>query len=164
MTVPVEPKPVPHPTAVPALRPCPWFWVLGLVGLDYFSTLGYQPSLAFEGAGLLAPLATAVVVLVTLGGALPVYAYVAGRSPHGQGSLALLERLVPGWGGKFLLLALLGFAATDFVFTRTLSAADAAEHLVYNPNPAWQRVLDVLFSEGEAAAHRSEERRVGKER
>jgi hypothetical protein len=152
MTAPAETKPATASPAPPSLRPSPWFWVLGLIGLDYFSTLGYQPSLAFQGAGLLAPLATGVVVLVTLCGALPVYAYVVGRSPDGQGSLALLERLIPGWGGKLLLLILLGFAATDFVFIRTLSAADAAEHLIRNPNPAWQRVLDVLFSEGEAAA------------
>ena len=31
------------------------------------------------------------------------------------------------------MLALLGFAATDFVITKTLSAADAAEHLMHNP-------------------------------
>src|SRR5256885_16968382 len=94
-----------------------WWGVLCLVALDYLSTLGYQPSLAFQAAGLLAPLATVVVVLVTLVGALPVYAYVAGQSPHGGGPAALLERLVPGWVGKLLVLTLLGFTATDFVFT-----------------------------------------------
>ena len=31
------------------------------------------------------------------------------------------------------MLVLLGFAATDFVITKTLSAADAAEHLITNP-------------------------------
>lgn len=127
-----------------------WPLVLGLVGLDYFSTLGYQPTIAYQAAGVLAPLATLVLVLVTLFGVLPLYWYLAGRSPHGEGSLAVLERVLPGWTGKLLLVVLLGFAATDFVFTKTLSAADAAEHLRQNPLPAWQAILqDVANAEEE---------------
>lgn len=122
-----------------------WGWVLCLTGVDYFSTLGYQPSMAFESVGRLAPLATVLLVLVTLFGALPVYCYVAGQSFGGQGSIAMLERLVRGWTGKFLVLVLLGFAATDYVITKTLSAADAAEHLIHNPlweqMPAWLQGL-----------------------
>jgi len=121
-----------------------WLWVLCLVGLDYFSSLGYQPSIAFEAAGPAAPLATVVLVIVTLCGAFPVYAYIARRSPNGQGATGLLERTVHGWLGKFLVLVLLGFAATDFVITKTLSIADAAEHLIHNPLPAWQQLLQVL--------------------
>jgi hypothetical protein len=111
-----------------------WLWVMCLTGVDYFSTLGYQPSIAYENAGLLAPLATVVLVLVTLLGAVPIYRYVAGRSHSGQGSIGMLARLVTGWTGKILVLILLGFAATDFVLTKTLSGADAAVHMIQNPH------------------------------
>ncbi len=114
--------------------------MLGLVGLDYFSTLAYLPSIIIEAAGPLAPLAALFMVVITLGVVLPVYAYVVGRSPLGQGATGLLERTMPGWGGKLVILVLMGFIAADFVLTRSLSVADASTHVLANPH--WHDVVE----------------------
>ena len=122
----------------------PWWKVIWLTGVDYFSTLGISARHRAARGRAVAPIATVILVLVTLFGALPVYAQVAGRSYAGQGSIAMLENLLTGWKGKLLVLVLLGFAATDFVITMTLSAADAAKHAIENPflHPVARRAPD----------------------
>ena len=124
-----------------------WFKIVCLTGVDYFSTLGYLPAIAAVAAGALSPIATLLIVLLTLLGMLPMYRRVAADSPHGQGSVVMLERLLSFWKGKIFVLCLLGFVATAWLVTITLSTSDATAHIIENPYvPAFLEGREVVVT------------------
>ena len=123
-----------------------WLWVMCLTGVDYFSTLGYQPSIAFEAVGMLAPLATIVLV----GGdarlrAARLFATWPANRRSGRARSRCSSGCCAAGRQSSWCSCCLGFAATDFVITQTLSAADAAEHLIHNP--LWADMPDCSTSQ-----------------
>src|SRR6185369_9623185 len=99
--------PGPH-RQVSAREPGHRWWQVGcLTGVDYFPTIGYQPAIAWPRGS--SPLATIVLVLVTLLGALPVYRRVATQRPlrrgvagHARAHRFLVDGQDPGLGAAGL--------------------------------------------------------------
>jgi hypothetical protein len=129
----------------------PWPLVLCLIGVDYFSTLAYLPSIAVAAAGPLAPVAAAGVVLVTFVMALPIYWYVVGRSPDGRGATGIFEDRVPGWRGKLAALTggfFLAMTALTMLVNHsglTIALAFVAGILVSSFVSRWIRSTELRF-------------------
>src|SRR5256885_15324172 len=77
----------------------PWYLVIWLTGVDYFSTLGYQPGIALLAAGPGAPISHEIPRLVGPFWPAPVFGQEARRSLAGRGSLTQARELPPGWRG-----------------------------------------------------------------
>ena len=91
--------------------------------------------IAFLAAGMLSPVATLVLVLLTLFGALPMYRPRRGAQPARRRAASRSSRSCCRDGAaRRWFCASSGFAATGFMITITLSAADATAHMIENPS------------------------------
>ena len=109
-----------------------WYKVMWLTGVDYFSTLGYQPGIALLAAGALRRSRPSS----WSSSRSSARCRSTRRSPRRSRTArarSRCSRTCCRLEGQDLVLVLLGFAATDFVITMTLSAADAAKHAIENP-------------------------------
>ena len=111
-----------------------WWQVMCLTGVDYFSTLGYQPGIAFAAAGVLSPIATLILVLLdAFRSTSRSTTRRGGKSARARFDLDARIACFRDGRASCSFSLLLGFVATDFVITITLSAADATEHIIHNP-------------------------------
>jgi hypothetical protein len=124
-----------------------WWQVVRLTGVDYFSTLVYIPGIAVATADTVARRHAADRTVI----AVRDVAHVP-RRRGGEPARTGIDRHAPEVDlvleGKVFVLCLLGFVATSWVITITLSASDATAHVVENPfwpeAPRDERILVTL--------------------
>ena len=95
------------PAEGPSVREQPghthaWWKVMCLTGVDYFSTLGYQPGIAALAAGRSRRSRRWCWCWSRSSARCRCTSGSPAESPHGDGSISMLERLLTWWQGKLL--------------------------------------------------------------